>query len=83
VASGARYGEATALKPGDVDLAEGTVRIQRAWRNVPKKGYQLGLPKTKRSIRTIDMASSVLANLDQSGTWIFTNPEHGWRAIFG
>ena len=32
VASGARWGEATALRPSDIDLAEGTVRIQRAWR---------------------------------------------------
>jgi hypothetical protein len=51
---------------------------QRAEEGLPARA-----PKTKRSIRTIDMASSVLANLDQSGTWIFTNPEHGWRAIFG
>lgn len=35
VASGARFGEATALTPGDIDIAEGTVRIQRAWRYVP------------------------------------------------
>jgi integrase len=79
VASGARFGEATALKPGDVDVVEGTVRIQRAWRYVPKEGYQLGPPKTKRSIRTIDVAASVLANLDLSGEWVFTNSGRGWR----
>lgn len=79
VASGARFGEATALTPNDVDLAEGTVRIQRAWRYVPREGYQLGPPKTKRSIRTIDVAASVLANLDLSGQWIFTNSGRGWR----
>lgn len=79
VASGARFGEATALKPGDVDLAEGTVRIQRAWRYVPKEGYQLGPPKTKRSIRTIDVPASVLSNLDLSGSWVFTNSGRGWR----
>jgi integrase len=27
VASGARFGEAAALTPGDIDMAEGTVRI--------------------------------------------------------
>ena len=79
VASGARFGEATALKPGDVNTAEGTVRIQRAWRYVPKEGYQLGPPKTKRSIRTIDVPATVLANLDLSGEWVFTNSGRGWR----
>jgi integrase len=47
VASGARFGEATALTPGDIDLAEATVRIQRAWRYVTGGGYQLGPPKTR------------------------------------
>ena len=79
VASGARFGEATALKPGDIDMAEGTVRIQRAWRYVPKEGYQLGAPKTKRSIRTIDVAADTLAKLDLSGEWVFTNSGRGWR----
>jgi integrase len=79
VASGARFGEATALKRGDVDLAAGTVRIQRAWRYVPKEGYQLGPPKTKRSVRTIDVAASVLVKLDLSGEWVFTNSGRGWR----
>jgi integrase len=73
VASGARFGEATALKPGDINLAEGTVRIQRAWRYVPGAGFQLGPPKTRRSIRTIDVDPSVLAKLDLTGEWVFTN----------
>jgi integrase len=79
VASGARFGEATALTPGDIDIAEGTVRIQRAWRYVPKEGYQLGPPKTRRSIRTVDVGASVLAKLDLSGNWVFTNSGRGWR----
>ena len=57
VASGARFGEATALKPGDINLAEGTVNIRRAWRYVVGEGFQLGPPKTKRSVRTIDVAA--------------------------
>ena len=73
VVSGARVGEATALRPGDIDLAEGTVRIQRAWRYVPREGFQLGPPKTRRSIRTIDVDPSVLAKLDLTGEWVFTN----------
>jgi integrase len=79
VASGARFGEATALKPGDIDMAEGIVRIQRAWRYISGEGYQLGPPKTKRSIRTINVAPNVLAKLDLSGEWVFTNSGKGWR----
>ena len=79
VASGARFGEATALRPGDIDLSEGTVRIQRAWRYVVGNGFQLGAPKTRRSIRTIDVDPSVLGKLDLSGEWVFTNSGRGWR----
>jgi integrase len=79
VASGARFGEATALRPGDIDLAEGTVRIQRAWRYVVGDGFQLGPPKTKRSIRTIDVDPRVLGNLDLTGAWVFTNSGRGWH----
>ena len=73
VASGARFGEATALKPGDINLAEGTVDIRRAWRYVVGEGFQLGPPKTKRSVRTIDVAATTLAKLDLTGEWVFTN----------
>lgn len=79
VASGARFGEATALKPGDIDTAESTVRIQRAWRYVPGQGYQLGPPKTRRSVRTIDVAPSTLSKLNLDGEWLFTNSGRGWR----
>ena len=77
VASGARWGEATALRPSDVDLAQGTVRIQRAWRQVIGEGYEPGPPKTRRSIRTIDVAPSVLDKLDLTRDWIFTNAGRG------
>lgn len=83
VASGARFSEATALKPGDIDLAEGTVRIQRAWRYVVGEGFQLGPPKTKRSVRTIDVDPSVLGHLDLTGEWVFTNSGKGWHGDDG
>ena len=73
VASGARFGEATALKPGDINLAERTVNIRRAWRYVVGEGFQLGPPKTKRSLRTIDVAGTSLAKLNLTGEWVFTN----------
>jgi integrase len=78
VASGCRWGEATALRPSDVDRENGTVRIARAWkRTYTKGGYELGPPKTKRSIRTINVPASVLAKLDYSGDWLFTNKSGG------
>jgi integrase len=74
VASGCRWGEATALRPSDVDRAAGTVRITRAWkRTYDRGGYEIGPPKTKRSIRTINVPSSVLDKLDYAADWLFVN----------
>ena len=83
VASGCRFGEATALKPGDINLTEGTVDIRRAWRYVVGEGFELGPPKTRRSIRTIDVAAVTLARLDMSGEWVFTNSGKGQRGDHG
>ena len=67
-------GEATALRPGDIDRAKGTVRITRAWkRTYANGGYELGTPKTKRSIRTVNVPLPVLEKLDYTGEWLFTN----------
>ena len=53
---------------------QGTVRITRAWkRTYAKGGYELGTPKTKRSIRTVNVAPPVLDKLDYTGEWLFTN----------
>lgn len=89
VASGCRFSEATALAPADVDRVNGTVRITRAWKRTPGNGeakYELGQPKTRRSIRTINVPASVLDKLDYSALWLFTNSEGGpirlysWRS---
>ncbi|OBJ98360.1 site-specific integrase [Mycobacterium sp. 1245852.3] len=82
-ATGCRWGEASALRPADVDLGEGTVRIQRAWRYVSGEGYQLGPPKTRRSTRTVDVAPATLGKLDLSGEWVFTNSGRGRRGDTG
>ncbi|MCK0174763.1 site-specific integrase [Mycolicibacterium sp. F2034L] len=79
VASGARIGEATALKPGDVDRDTNTVRISRAWKR-GGGGYRVGPPKTAKSRRTINVPASVLDKLDYSGEWLFTTPGNGGRA---
>ncbi|MEE6139839.1 site-specific integrase [Mycobacterium sp. 050128] len=83
VASGARWGEASALKPTDINVAEGTVDIKRAWRYVSGEGYQLGPTKTRRSTRTIDVSTSTLSKLDLSGEWVFTNSGRGGRGADG
>ena len=72
VASGARWGEATALRPCDVDRVAGTVRISRAWKPI-QGGYELGAPKTRKSIRTINVPAAVLDKLDYSDEFLFTN----------
>lgn len=74
VASGARWSEATALKPSDIDLAANTVRITKAWkRTYDRGGYEIGPPKTKRSVRTINIPKGTLDKLDLTGEWVFRN----------
>jgi integrase len=78
VASGARWGEVSALRPSDVDQAEGTVRINRSWKqDSASGGYRLGATKTKKGNRTISVPSSTLAKLDLSNEYVFTNRTGG------
>ena len=79
VASGCRFGEATALKPGDVDRDAGTVHIRRAWKH-STHGWRLGPPKSRRSKRDITVAKTVLDKLDYSGEWLFCGRDGpNWR----
>jgi integrase len=82
VMSGLRFGELSALKPSDVNQARGTVYVGRAWkRTYGHPRYELGVPKTKKSIRTINVDPAVLQALDYSSEFLFTNnvgkPIHG------
>jgi integrase len=85
VASGARFSEATALTPADIDREACTVRISKAWKQIPGSGYELGAPKTAKSVRTINVPKAVLDQLDYSRELVFTNhhgnPQHihVWR----
>lgn len=76
VASGARWGEVAALKPGDVNRKTGAVKIRRAWKK-SSKGYHIGPTKTKRSTRTINMPIDLLNRLDYSHEWLFVNRDGG------
>ncbi|AIM40982.1 integrase [Mycobacterium phage Squirty] len=74
VASGARFGEISALRPADVDRTHNTVYIGRGWkRTYDGAGYELGAPKTKRSVRTISVHPALLGDLDYGGEFLFTN----------
>lgn len=83
VASGCRWGEATALRPGDVDRAAATVRIARAWKYSPGTGYIIGAPKTRKSVRTINIPKPLLGRLDYSNDWLFVNRTEGPIRIHG
>jgi integrase len=80
VASGCRFSEATALTPSDVDRVNNTVRISKAWKRTPGSDegkYELGQPKTRGSIRTVNVPKSVLDQIDYSREWLFTNSHGG------
>lgn len=54
--TGLRWSEATALEARHVNLAAGTVRVEQAWKRVPKDGFVVGPPKTPKSNRTVNPA---------------------------
>lgn len=61
VGTGARFGEVTALRVGDVNLAAGTARVSRAWKHTGKAARELGATKTRRSKRTVRFGAEVAA----------------------
>lgn len=78
VASGARFGEVSCLKPSDVNRDKGTVRIIRAWhRTYSTPAWEVGPPKTKKSRRTINVPKDVLNQLDYTREWLFTSSGRG------
>jgi len=79
VGTGMRWGEATALRPGDFNATRQTVTISRAWKWTGTTQLVLGPPKTKRSRRTIPVPDQVAEILDRrargldADDWLFTN----------
>jgi integrase len=61
--TGLRWGEATALTVGDVDLdpAVPSVRVVKAWKRGEVGTFRIGAPKTRRSRRTVSLPTEVLA----------------------
>lgn len=60
--TGARFGEATALRASDFDLDAPTpsVSIQRAWKRGDDGRFYIGPPKTKKSRRSVSLPPSVV-----------------------
>lgn len=63
VGTGLRWSEATALQARHVDLAAGTVRVERAWKRIPG-GYEIGIPKSPKSRRTVNAAVGALVAVE-------------------
>lgn len=59
--TGMRFGEAVALRVGDVDLLAPTpiIRVTKALRRTPG-GFEIGPPKTRKSRRTISLAADMV-----------------------
>lgn len=79
---GLRQGEALGLRWGDVDLANGRMRIRESLSVVPGKGASLGDPKTSASRRTIPLPSAVVDALRDwasvaDSEWVFPGRDGG------
>ncbi|MEZ2373137.1 tyrosine-type recombinase/integrase [Arthrobacter sp. RCC_34] len=64
-ATGARFGEVTALFPDDFDLdaPTPTVRIERAWKRDANDRFYLGPPKTRKSRRSVSLPPSFVKDV--------------------
>ncbi|MGY2061313.1 tyrosine-type recombinase/integrase, partial [Nocardia gipuzkoensis] len=74
IASGARWGEVTALQVRDIHRTKLTARINKAWKYTGSQPV-LGAPKTKKSTRTINLPDHLVARLPLDGRhpdeWLF------------
>ncbi len=55
LATGVRWGEATALRA--VDVSPEAVQVRRAWKSSSQRGWYVGPPKSHRSRRTVSLPS--------------------------
>lgn len=70
LASGCRFGEATALTPADFDLSGRTalVRVTKAWKEDGKGSHVLGPPKTRKGRRTVSIPWQTVGLLEDALT---------------
>jgi integrase len=62
VATGLRWGEATALTPADLNVATqpATIRVTKAWKRDANRDWYIGPPKTRRARRTIALPGALV-----------------------
>ncbi|WP_342212926.1 tyrosine-type recombinase/integrase [Nocardia wallacei] len=80
VASVARFGEMSALTVADIDRDACTARISKAWKPDGCGGRILGLPKTRKSLRTFNLSCELVRDLDldrPADQLLFGNPHGG------
>lgn len=67
--TGLRWGEASALRWGEVDLraTPSTVRVVRAWKKSDGSGPILSIPKTSKSRRTVSMHAALATAIGTPG----------------
>ena len=78
--TGLRFGEATALMPQHIELAEKRLHITTAWKKQPDGTYLSQEPKTPRARRTLSLTErqvEVILGLQQPGELIFRNHRGG------
>jgi len=63
VCTGMRFGEATALTVGDVNLETKSIRIRQSWKKTGFSQRELGPTKTKRSNRTVAIPPQIAQEL--------------------
>jgi len=79
LATGVRFGEATALTVGDLDLTHRSARIVRAWKDGAGGPAVIGPPKSRRSKRTVAIPASLIDGLREHikgkprDAYVFTN----------
>jgi integrase len=82
--AGLRFGEAAALRRGDIELASGTVRIERQLQELKSGERQEGPPKTEAGKRVVSLPPHVLPELERhlkvnvdtgTSSLVFTSPD--------
>ncbi|MFD8774564.1 tyrosine-type recombinase/integrase [Streptomyces sp. NPDC059916] len=76
--TGMRWSEVTCLAPEclvDWDTPEPKIRVKRAWKRDGNSGYYVGIPKSRRSRRTIRVSWGVVEAVNELGGDDRENPE--------
>lgn len=79
--TGMRWSEATALEWRHINWQAHTIRVVQAWKRVPGKGFEIGVPKSAKSKRTVNAPPQVMAALTslirgdgKTDKFVFTTP---------